>query len=1115
MSVKAIKKALKNFGLTEKEVDVYIILAKHGILTAGQISKLTKIQRPHVYRTLKSLKKKRVAESTLEAPTRFSSVSFEKILDENIKIKQEEASLLEKTKKDLLSDWNKISSTIIEPDVGKFFVIEGNRKIYFKISEMIKKTKSHFLAIFTVPELVRNEQYGVFDAIYSHPFKSKIKFQFLTELSIQNLKAMKLLNPKLELEAGFKLKGRNLSSSFALLPRMVIKDNDEILFFITPKSDIFRAGQNEACICTNNASLVQALTGIFKDLWRDSTDIEKKILEIEKGKLPLKHLLTKTKSTPIDYEQAFIQVKEYTSQLPLLTAELERIEHSTPNLVGRGKELGQLQELAEKALRGNGKTVIISGEAGIGKTRLANELVNYAEAQNLLILKHRCTSESSIPLWPIRKVLADLFDISREDTPEIRRKKIGKIIAESVPEFVQLVPIIDKIIAGFSILPTISYEHEFKMDSSSMISFFESATELVDLSQCLVALSKKQPLILFFDDLHLADSSTLKLCQNLAGAIKESHFFMIGTYRQEAVNKSSKGINSPFCDFLQNMKGNILYQNIELERLNENDTSSLIKNVLATDNDLLQKQIYNETEGNPFFILETLKFLITKKLLKKKDQKWELIRDQKKIEIPPRIHDLLLLRINILKEEERDILDCACVIGEEFSSELIKEITGLNRLKLLKKLNNIEKKYQLIHSSNGLFKFDHSKIREVLYQEMVPELRKEYHFLTAKKLEEIHQNNLNQVVNQLSYHFYKSQNPEKAVPYLLKAGEKSRKEWAIFETIQYYLQALEMMENNEGWNHERTATLEVLGTLLALNAEHDKANEFYQKAVVSTSDEIIKDRILRKIQRKKIVENDGVKLAYYVYGEGEPTIFLLAFHATAELWIPQVTYFSQKHKVITIDMRGTGESDKPSGEYTSEVHVSDVKSIIDDTTDDNIIFVASFVGARIAIKYVTNYSEKISKLILLSFNPGPVNTTPGFNKKAFDEFHERAVKNPSWYTKHFLESAVPDPRFRALKKWGLKSMQKTPPEIFVKSIFSHMDEDIRPLLKKINIPTLILEGDKTRFYLEKVKYLQEQILGSKAYIFRDIGSCFLNMQRTNKFNDILEQFIKTGEILKE
>ena len=271
MSREIIKNALKDFGLTEKEAEIYIFLAKHGVLTGGEISKQAKMHRPIVYRVLKSLQKKGVVESTLESPTRFSSVSFEKVLDENIRIKQEEAVLLEKGKNSLLNGWKQIYGTKIEPDLGKFVVIEGNRKIYSKISQMINETRRQFYASLTVPELARSEQFGIFDTIYIHPNKSEVKFQFLTELSNQNLKAMRLLKTKLK--EGFPLKGRNLSSSFAFLPRMVIRDNEEALFFISPKSDIFSTGQNEACILTNNVSLIRALTGIFMDLWQGSTHI--------------------------------------------------------------------------------------------------------------------------------------------------------------------------------------------------------------------------------------------------------------------------------------------------------------------------------------------------------------------------------------------------------------------------------------------------------------------------------------------------------------------------------------------------------------------------------------------------------------------------------------------------------------------------------------------------------------------------------------------------------------------------------------------------------------------------------------------------------------------------
>ncbi|HUU87817.1 MAG TPA: alpha/beta fold hydrolase, partial [Candidatus Glassbacteria bacterium] len=675
----------------------------------------------------------------------------------------------------------------------------------------------------------------------------------------------------------------------------------------------------------------------------------------------------------------------------------------------------------------------------------------------------------------------------------------------------QLIPVIDNIIAGLSIIPSTFAQDNLRTDLSDLKSFFESTEELVTLSRFLAALSEKQPIMLIVDDLHFADSSTLKLFRNLAEAIQESRFFLVGIYRKEALIKTVDETNRPFLDFIQRIQRDGLCQNLELKRLTKEDSSVLINNVLGIYDDLLAERIYEETEGNPFFILETLKFLINRNLLKRKGNKWKLDKDIKEIEIPPTIHDIISSRIHILREEEREILDCASVVGEEFSSTLIENVTGLKRLQVLKKLNNVERKYQLIRSFDGKYRFDHSKIREVLYQEIAPELRKEYHLLIGEHLEKFKEN-LGEAVNRLAHHYYLSGNADKSVPYLLEAGERSTREWAIFETIRYFLQALDAMKDDEKWNKERTETFEALGALYGLAAEHELANEFYQKGIISTVDETHKNRMQRKIRRKKIVEKDGVKLAYYVYGEGEPTILLLAWTATAELWVPQITYFSQKCRLVTVDLRGTGESDKPPGEYSLDMYVNDLKLIIDDLQDSNIVFVGSFFGGKIAIKYVTSYPGKITKLVLLCSNPAPVSARPGFDKTAFEENHKKMLKTPSLGVKRFWEKLVPEPRFKALREWGLKSSEKTPPAIFVQSFYNLSKADVRPLLKKINVPTLILGGDKTGYSCANVKYLKEQIPGSKDFVFKDLGLCFLNMKAPNTFNRILDSFINTGEI---
>jgi len=494
LSREPIKKALKNFGLTEKEVEIYIFLAKHGVQTAGEISKKCKMLRPHVYRILKSLQKKGVVELTLESPIRFFSVTFEKVLDKNIRNKREEFVSLEKAKKVLLDDWKKLSTKEITPSVGKFTVIEENKQIYSKISQMIDETKNQLMVISTVGGLWRFEQYGLFDRIYSHQAKSKTRFHFLTELSEKNSKAMLMLKPKLK--KGFELRGKNSASSFDTLPRMVIRDKDEALFFITPKSDMFSKGETEACICTNNVSLIQALEGIFREMWQGATILDEKIHEFKTGKIPSKSLPTVSLLSDKYYDDALIQVKKQTKKLPILAAQIERIEQSMPELVGREKELLKLEEAIESALLSKGNTILISGEAGIGKTRLANEIVSYAKLKNFRILKHRCTEEFSISLLPFRKALTELLSISKQDTIEVRLDKISQIVKESIQEYVTMIPIIDKIIMGYPIDTSIITKNKLSINKEGLRPLFESAGELFTLSQLFAALSEKQPIML-------------------------------------------------------------------------------------------------------------------------------------------------------------------------------------------------------------------------------------------------------------------------------------------------------------------------------------------------------------------------------------------------------------------------------------------------------------------------------------------------------------------------------------------------------------------------------------------------------------------------------------------
>jgi pimeloyl-ACP methyl ester carboxylesterase/predicted amidohydrolase len=1093
---------------------------------------------------------------------------------------------------------------------------------------------------------------------------------------------------------------------------------------------------------------------------------------------------------------------------------MANMEYHVPKMVGRDKELGQLKEFLHATINGKGNTVLVSGEAGIGKTRLVKELEGYAESLGVKVLEGRCLYESPTPFLPFREALRSIFQVSKGDALPLQERKIQKVVKEFAPDFVKAIPIVGQILAGLGghkkyelvyrdllkeypriersecrvaiaqigvsetgdilsefyeekamgllglredkvetvrskvknmievahsegvnillfpelavdlnygqlledvsslakayemyIIPGSYHDEEARRNISVVVGpegilwqqekhipatihhegkmikegievgtaprktivcntefgriaiaicrdfldmdlrvelknfeppvdiifnpaftpvtedfkaahfdarrsiyaycFFANVAEFGDsliytpekerverkippreegliykdvdlfklrserkkweieqrkgtqfiqstrtcvseavlseaatpwgrigwgtlferdegleaISDLLVAISGKQPLLIFIDDLHLADTPSMSLLHYLARDVQNSKILVVGAYRPEEVTKTYEGTAHPLLDIMQRMSRDDLFHKIELKRLSHINYFDLILSMLGVDLGDLVKLIYEETEGNPFFAIETLRLLMQQKVLIKEDGQWKLSKNIEEAEIPPRVYDVIVSRINALEDEERDLLDCASVVGEEFSSSVVESVSRLGRIGLLKSLNNIERKYHLVHSFEDGYRFDHSKIREVLYNEIAPELRKEYHSMIAKYLEEANKDRLEEVVNELAYHYYQSGNAPKGIPYLLKAGEDARGKWAAFEAVRFYCQALEMMGDDERWSEEKTKALEALGGVYALSAQHDKANECYEKGIATAKDDVARDRMRRKIRRKMILDKNGVKLAYYVYGEGEPTlVFVVAWIGPAEFWIPQVDYFSQNFKMVTVDMRGAGESDKPADNYTIDLYAEDLNSIIEELKEENFVLVGESMGAQIAIKYVTTYPTKVSKLVLIGGTPKIIAADDfphGYPLEVTNRLLVLFQKSYSGGLRTFMKLIFPEPGTEYLKELGFNICQKTTKEIAVNCFSNFLKEDLRPLLGKINIPTLILHGEKDMaVMLEGANYMHENISGSKMYIFKDKGHV-LSITAADKFNRILKEFVTTGKLLKD
>ena len=338
MSEDEVLKTLGSLGLTRMDSQIYICLAKKGPQKGIELSRVSKVKKQQLYRSLKGLQSKGIVYASLEHPARFSAVPFDRVVDLSIKAKMAEAQLIQEKKEEILKSWQSIPVGETTDSAEKFTVIEGRRYSYSKISQMIKETKSHLSSVTTVTGLLRAEQFGLFDEVFSHPLEQTIEFRFLTDVSNQNLSTVRALLKRMPNNLS-NIKGRNPDLGFNLSPRMVIKDEEEIFLFITPMIEESASEQDEVGLWTNCKTLVQSFLSIFEDLWRNSTDIANTSKTNTPKLSPKRKTINNIETTKQKYDEI---LRSANDEIILIT--------SSDGLLAFWRNLSELRKLTEKGV---------------------------------------------------------------------------------------------------------------------------------------------------------------------------------------------------------------------------------------------------------------------------------------------------------------------------------------------------------------------------------------------------------------------------------------------------------------------------------------------------------------------------------------------------------------------------------------------------------------------------------------------------------------------------------------------------------------------------------------------------------------------------------------------
>ncbi|MCI0397163.1 MAG: ABC transporter substrate-binding protein [Chloroflexi bacterium] len=477
-------------------------------------------------------------------------------------------------------------------------------------------------------------------------------------------------------------------------------------------------------------------------------------------------------------------------------------------LVGREREFTEAQALWRQATAGEGRALLISGEPGIGKTRLTQEIVTLAELSRGVVLLGECYAEGGAPYTPIAQIiragLAHLPSGNGRPLPDNFLADLATLAPELRSHYPELPP-----------NPALDPQAEQQR-------LFDSVVALC------TALATQGPLLLILDDAHWADSGTLFLLRHLARRSRHLRLFMVLTYREVELDDTS-----PFHQVLLDFNRERLAARLKLPRLTREQTRELLAAMFAEEitSEFLDG-IYHETEGNPFFIEEVCKALVESEQLYREGGRWQRPA-MEEMEIPQSVRLAIQTRVGKLPAGGQETLRLAAVIGREFDFATLKAISELDEETLIDALERAERAQlvQQVHQGRAAdpkFAFAHALIPATLRESLSGLRRQRLHRRVALVLEQLYPNRPDELAPRLGRHFAEAGEVGKAVTYLLRAGDGARKLYAYQEAIDHYQQVV-WLEKEEGHLEQAARTLMKLGQVYHMAMDFSRSRQAYEE----------------------------------------------------------------------------------------------------------------------------------------------------------------------------------------------------------------------------------------------------------------------------------------------
>jgi class 3 adenylate cyclase/tetratricopeptide (TPR) repeat protein len=472
------------------------------------------------------------------------------------------------------------------------------------------------------------------------------------------------------------------------------------------------------------------------------------------------------------------------------------IEGMRAQMIGREDELYILKDAVSEARKGKGQMVSVIGEAGLGKSRLVAELkrkiIKEADADTIpLWLEGRCLELGmTASYWPFIDIFREHFGWKPEDEDSVRAESI----ASTLQEMVDRGDLTDERRGEIGPLLGNLLSVKFGTEWDEVLQGADPEQIkngiFMSIRDFFIALAKRTPVVLVLEDLHWADSLSLDLIPLLMETLTLASLLLVCIYRPEREHK---------CWHLATIaqrKCSERYAEINLRELNRLESKRLVEALLTISNlpESVREMILEKSQGNPFFVEEVVRSLIDTGMVYREGDKWRAHEDIDSVKLPESIQSVLLSRIDRLEEKLKHVLQSASVIGRLFRRRLL-EYTTKKEAELesdLWKLQDLAFIYQERAIPEEEYSFKHVLTQETVYQNMLKRHRKRFHQQAAEAMEVLYQNSLDEYYEQLAYHWERTDDVEKAVEYLRKAGARALANYANEDAVTHFLRARDL-----------------------------------------------------------------------------------------------------------------------------------------------------------------------------------------------------------------------------------------------------------------------------------------------------------------------------------